>query len=72
MNYIAKKDEMLEKYDDVIRALAKANNVDMGIAFDMFTSNVVHGGTYPYIKFDEEEAKRDFEELLGLAQREVE
>lgn len=67
MNYTEKKEEMMAKYDEVIRALAKANNVDMGIAFDMFTSNVVHGGTYPYIKFDEEEAKKDFEELLRIA-----
>lgn len=71
MEFREKKLELLEKWLEPIRALAKANNVDLGVAFDMFVSNVIHDGTYPYIKFDEEEAKKDLEELLGIAKEEV-
>ena len=67
MNYKEKKEEMMTKYDEVIRAIAKANDVDMGVAFDMFKTNIVHDGNYPYVKFDVEEAKKDFTELLGIA-----
>lgn len=65
MNYKEKKEELMEKYDRVIRAIAVANDCDMGVAFDMLTSNIVHDGNYPYVK--EEEAKKDFEELLRIA-----
>lgn len=43
----------------------------MGVALDMFKTNIMHNGTYPYIKFDEEEARKDFEELLKIAGAEV-
>lgn len=65
--YKEKKEEIMSKYDEVIRALARANDVDMGIAFDMFKSNIVNDGNYPYIKLDVEEAKKDFTELLEIA-----
>lgn len=69
MNYKEKKEELMEKYDRVIRAIAVANDCDMGVAFDKLCSNVVHGDKNPYVK--EEEAKKDFEELLGIAAKEV-
>lgn len=66
-----KKEEIAVKYDEQIRAIAKANDVDMGVALDMFKSNIMHNGKYPYIKLDEEEARKDFEELLQIAGAEV-
>lgn len=67
--YKEKKEELMEKYDRSIRAIAVANDCDMGVAFDRLISNVMYGKNYPYVK--EEEAKKDFEELLGIAAKEV-
>jgi hypothetical protein len=67
MDYKTKKEEMIEKYDRPIRALAVANDVDMGIAFDMLEANINNGGTYPYVKV--EEFKKDWQELIELAEK---
>jgi hypothetical protein len=66
MDYKEMKEKLVEKYDRAIRAIAVANDVDMGIAFDMLCSNVVHGDNNPYVKA---EAKQDFEELLKLCEK---
>ncbi len=72
MNYKEKKNEIMEKYVEPIKALSRVNNVDMGVAFDMFQDNVTHGTIrYQYVEFNVEEAKKDFEELLRIAGAEV-
>lgn len=65
-NYKEKKEKIMEKYDRAIRAIAVANDVDMGVALDMLEENVLRAGTYPYVNI--EEARKDFEELDGLAE----
>ena len=65
MNYGAKKEEIIEKHIRAIRAIAYANNVDMGVALDMLEENVLRDGKYAYVKV--EEAKKDFEELDEIA-----
>ena len=67
MNYGEKKEEMMKKYEDATRAVAIANDVDMGVAFEMLESNINRGGTYSYVK--EEEFKKDYQELLELAKQ---
>ena len=58
MNYKEKKNEIEEKYVEPIKALSRVNNVDMGVAFDMFQDNVTHGTIrYQYVDFNVEEAK---------------
>ena len=37
--YEVKKEEMIVKYDANIKGLSVAQNVDMGVAFDMLVSN---------------------------------
>lgn len=69
MGYKEKKEEMMKKYEGAIKAVAIANDMDMGVAFDMLESNINRGGTYPYVK--EEEFKKDYEELIGLAKEEM-
>ena len=70
--YNTKKEEIMEKYIEPIKAISKANNVDMGVAFDMFQDNVMNGTIrYQYVEFNVEEAKKDFEELLGVAKEVV-
>lgn len=68
MNYEEMKEKLMEKYDRATRAIAVANDVDMGVAFDMLCTNVTKGDMYPYVKA---EAKQDFEELLKIAGEEV-
>ena len=65
MDYKEKKEELMKKYERVIGAISIANDMDMGVAWDMLVSNVTRGGTYPYVK--EEEFKKDYQELLELA-----
>lgn len=65
MDYREKKEQMMEKYDFAIRAIAVANNVDMGVAFDMLKSNMTRGGNYAYV--NAEEFNKDYEELLEIA-----
>ncbi len=62
MDYKEKKEELMKKYEVPTRALAIANGVDMGIAFDMLEANINRGGTYPYVKV--EEFKKDWQELI--------
>lgn len=62
MNYGEKKEAMMKKYEDATRTLALANDVDMGVAFDMLEANINRSGTYPYVK--EEEFKKDWQELI--------
>lgn len=64
-NYKEKKEKIMEKYDRAIRAIAYANNVDMGVALDMLEENVLRDGRYAYVNV--EEAKKDFEELDEIA-----
>lgn len=45
--FIAKKEELEKKYDARVRGISKANNVDMGVAFDMFVANAERGTAYP-------------------------
>lgn len=66
MDYKTKKEEMMKKYEGATRALAIANDMDMGVAFDMLEANVNRGGTYPYVK--EEEFKKDWQDLIALAE----
>lgn len=67
MDYKEKKEELKKKYEAPTRAIAIANDVDMGIAFDMLETNINNGGTYPYVKV--EEFKKDWQELIDLAEK---
>ena len=62
MKYAEKKVEMANKYRHAIYAIALANNVDIGVAQDMLESNILQGGSYPYV--NAEEFKKDFYELI--------
>lgn len=62
MAYKEKKEELEAKYEDVIKVIAKNENVDMGIAFDMFVANIEQGYMYGW-----REAKADFEALENEA-----
>lgn len=62
MNFKEKKEKLVEKYDKAIRAIAMANDVDMGVAFDMLVANEVNGGKYTYV--NKEEFAKDYEELV--------
>ena len=42
-----KKEELEKKYDAKIRGIAIANDVDMGVAWDMLVSNAERGSVYP-------------------------
>lgn len=53
------------KHERAIRAIAHANNVDMGVAYDMLKCNMTRGGTYPYVNVNEFMA--DIDELEKLA-----
>ena len=62
MNYGEKKEELIKKHEDAVRALAVANDVDMDVALDMLEANVNRDATYPYVKI--EEFKKDWQELI--------
>lgn len=65
MDYKEKKEKIEEKYNDAIRAIAIANDVDMGVGYDMLKDNVMNNGKNAYVNM--EEAKKDFEELKEIA-----
>lgn len=62
MDFKEKKEKLMEKYDKAIRAIAIANDVDMGVAFDMLIANEINEGTYAYV--NKEEFAKDYEELI--------
>lgn len=63
--YEQKKKEMMEKYDYAIKSLSVANDVDMGVAFDMLKTNARVPHNYDYV--NQEELEKDYRELLELA-----
>lgn len=65
MNYKSKKEEMMKKYDGILKEISKANGVDIDTAFDMVKANIMREGNYPYV--NEEEFKKDYAELTELA-----
>lgn len=65
MEYKDKKHEIQRKYVEVIKAIAIANDVDMGVAYDMLKDNVMRNGKNAYVNM--EEARKDFEELKEIA-----
>lgn len=65
MDYKEKKRMINEKYVDAIRAIAIANDCDMGVAYDMLKDNVMNNGKNPYVNM--EAARKDFEELRNIA-----
>ena len=64
--YEEKKNEMMQKYDYAIKALSVANNVDMGVAFDMLKTNARVPQNYAYVNQDDLE--KDYRELLEAAE----
>lgn len=67
MEFKEKKREIQKKYEDIIKLIAVENDVDLGVAYDMFKENVMYNGKYPY--FNELEAREDFTELRELAEK---
>lgn len=67
MEFKKKKREIQKKYEDIIKLIAIENDVDLGVAYDMFKDNVMYNGKYPY--FNELEAREDFTELIELAEK---
>lgn len=67
MEFKEKKREIQKKYEDIIKLIAIENDVDLGVAYDMFKENVMYNGKYPY--FNELEAREDFTELRELAEK---
>lgn len=65
MDYKDKKHEIQRKYVEAIKAIAIANDVDMGVAYDMLKDNVMNNGKNPYVEM--EAARKDFEELKEIA-----
>ena len=65
MDYKDKKYEIQRKYVEAIKAIAIANDVDMGVAYDMLKDNVMNNGKNPYVNM--EAARKDFEELKEIA-----
>ena len=58
MSYKEKKQELVEKYADVVALISRKENVDLGVAFDMFEANIEQGCMYGW-----RDAKVDFEAL---------
>lgn len=65
MEYKDKKHEIQRKYVEAIKAIAIANDVDMGVGYDMLKDNVMNNGKNPYVNM--EAARKDFEELKEIA-----
>lgn len=65
MEYKDKKHEIQRKYVEAIKAIAIANDVDMGVGYDMLKDNVMNNGKNPYVNV--EAARKDFEELKEIA-----
>ncbi len=66
MNYAEKKKELEAKYADVIAVISRNENVDMGVAFDMFKKNVKNGANYGW-----RDAEQDFAELTEAAHKSI-
>lgn len=62
MNYVEKKKELEEKYAYIVALISEKENVDMGVAFDMFKSNVKNGANYGW-----RDAEKDFADLEEAA-----
>ena len=59
--------KVYEAYKTEVKLIAKAEDVSIQFAVDMFISNIERGGTYKYV--NEEEAKAKFAEIRAeLAQ----
>lgn len=58
MNYVEKKKELEAKYAYIVALISEKENVDMGVAFDMFKSNVKNGALYGW-----RDAEQDFADL---------
>lgn len=70
--YQAKNTAFIIKYADVIKEIAIKNNKDLGVGADMLKA--VARGELKYvegIEFDLEEVKKDYAELVVLAERVV-
>lgn len=46
MDFKETKKDLEKKYRKEIEGIAGRNNVDMGVAFDMLSTNALHGGKY--------------------------
>lgn len=57
------KAKLYEEFKTAIDAISIANDKDVGVALDMFLSNMEMGGTYPYV--NEELAKTRIAELTA-------
>lgn len=66
MNYTEKRKELEEKYADVIAVISRRENVDVGVAFDMFKSNVKNGAMYGW-----RDAEQDFVDLKEAAEKSI-
>lgn len=60
-----KKQEIKEKYADLINEIASVQLVDAGVAFDMLLA-ICRGGDYKGdLEIDTDELKADYAELVG-------
>ena len=66
MNYTEKKKELEAKYADVVAVISHNENVDMGVAFDMFKKNVKNGAMYGW-----RDAEKDFADLKEAAEKSI-
>lgn len=66
--YAKKAEEMKEKYNAAIIAIAQKQGVDVGVGFDMLKA-VARGGNYAEgIDLNVEELKADYTELLAISE----
>ena len=66
--YAKKVEEMKEKYNAAIIAIAQKQGVDVGVGFDMLKA-VARGGNYAEgIDLNVEELKADYTELLAISE----
>ncbi len=66
MNYAEKVKELQEKYADVVAVISRNENVDMGVAFDMFKKNVKNGAMYGW-----RDAEQDLADLKEAAEKSI-
>lgn len=76
--YAEKKEEMREKYKDVIYRIAEARHVDVGVGFDMLLA-VCRGGDYlegiekenegEVVALDLDELNQDYFELCQISEK---
>lgn len=62
MTYAEKKKELAEKYAPVVALISRNENVDLGVAFDMFEANIEKGAMYGW-----RDAEQDFADLEAIA-----